>query len=305
MSDRSVGTVAVVSTGEMGQAVGRVLKADGLRVVTWLEGRSPRTVRLAAEAGIEGRSSLEAAVAEADLFFSLVPPACALELAQEVAAALRRTGSRLLYVDGNSIAPSTARRVAGILADAGGSTLDVSIVGPPPVLGRRESRTRFYVSGEEAEVLVEVARGLDVRPLPGGVGQASALKMCYAGVTKGLIALATELLVAAERLEVGEAVMAEMRSAQPALLDLIRQQVPRMPPKAYRWVGELEEMATTVTEVGLPPGVFTGAADLFRLVESSPLGAERPEDRRLGTSLQEVVRILADDPAPGGMTGWG
>ena len=66
-----------------------------------------------------------------------------------------------------------------------------------------------------------------------------------------------------------------------------------MPPKAYRWVGEMEEIASTFAALGLPPDLLKGAADIYRLVGTTPLGAETPEERREGQTLDVVVGMLA------------
>jgi hypothetical protein len=117
--------------------------------------------------------------------------------------------------------------------------------------------------------------------------------MCYAALTKGTTALATELLVAAELMGLDEALRAELTSSQPATLASMERSVPGMPPKAYRWVGEMEEIAATFGALGLTPLIHQGAAELYRLVAESPLGAETPEARSQGQTLDEVVTVLA------------
>jgi Domain of unknown function (DUF1932) len=117
--------------------------------------------------------------------------------------------------------------------------------------------------------------------------------MCYASLTKGLTALATQALTMAAALGLSEILTGELRESQAELFAWIERQVPRMPPKAYRWVGEMEEIARTYADVGLPPQMPEGAAALYRLVEQTALGDENPEERHLGQTLQEVIAILA------------
>jgi 3-hydroxyisobutyrate dehydrogenase-like beta-hydroxyacid dehydrogenase len=126
------------------------------------------------------------------------------------------------------------------------------------------------------------------------IGQASGVKMCYAALTKGLTALSTELMVAAEALGLSEPLRAEMEMSQSTLLGIMEKGVPGMPPKAYRWVGEMEEIARTFEEVGLTPLIHQGAAEMYRFVESTPLGQETPENRTRGQTLDDVVAILAE-----------
>ena len=121
--------------------------------------------------------------------------------------------------------------------------------------------------------------------------------MCYGALTKGLQALGTELLVAAEMLGLAEALRMEQEESVPELLGWLRRLVPSMPPKAYRWVGEMEEIARTFDELGLTPGILEGAADLYAFVAETPLGQESPESRDRTRDLDAVVGVLARNAA--------
>jgi 3-hydroxyisobutyrate dehydrogenase-like beta-hydroxyacid dehydrogenase len=281
----------------MGHGLGKVFRAAGIRVVTHLHGRSQRTRALAADAGMESLSGLLDMAAEADLFLSLVPPAQALPLASHVAEALGRARRSLLYADCNSIAPRTVDSVGRLITEAGARFVDVSIIGPPPRVmdGRVEAAPSIYASGDGAldfALLKEL--GLDVSVLEGSQARASSLKMCYAALLKGLTAISTELMAASDLLEVREPLLAQLESTQPELLKMMARQIPAMPPKARRWVGEMEQMAIAFRDVGLTPSIFQGAADLFELVGLTELGEEVPENRRIGTSMNEVVGTIVE-----------
>jgi 3-hydroxyisobutyrate dehydrogenase-like beta-hydroxyacid dehydrogenase len=286
-------TIAIMSPGDMGHAVGATLRERGLRVISALEGRSARTRALAAAAGIEAVADAAALVREADLLLAIVVPAEAQALAERIARAVRAAGATPLYVDCNAIAPQTARHIAEIVEGAGARFVDAGIIGPPPKPGA--SRARFYASGREAAAFARLRDfGLDVRLVGDQPGQASALKMCYAALTKGTTALMTELSIAAERLGVSEALRAEFRASQPAMLERMQRAVPEMVPKAHRWVGEMEEIARTFEACGLTPRTFEGAAELYALVAGTALGRTSQEDwRRQARRFDDVVAELA------------
>jgi 3-hydroxyisobutyrate dehydrogenase-like beta-hydroxyacid dehydrogenase len=269
-------TVAVISTGDMGSAVGRRLRLGGLRVVTSLAGRGERTRLLAADAGIEDAGSLGDAVRQADVLLSILPPGRALELARAVG---RDAGP--LYVDCNAVSPVTAREVG---AAAGERYVDAGIIGVP-------TTPRFYASGPHAAELAGLP--LDVRVLDGGIGQASALKMCYAALTKGLTALLTESMVTAEGAGVTADLRAELADSQPQFLAAAERGVPAMVPKAYRWIAEMEEIAATFEDAGLTPLMLRGAADVYRLVEAGREAAGEPL-----ADLDAVVAALRRALAP-------
>ncbi len=286
-------TVAIMTPGDMGHRVGAVLKAGGLRVVTCLEGRSERTRTLAAQAAIEDFDDDTALVRAADVMLSILVPAQAEALARRVAGALRGAGGDLLYVDCNAIAPETARRVGMIVEAAGARFVDAGIIGPPPRPGA--GATRFYASGAEAGAFAQLRDyGLDVRIVSDRAGDASAVKICYAALTKGTTAIMTELKIAASRLGVSEALDAELALSQAAMLERMQRSVPAMVPKAHRWIGEMEEIAKTFADAGLTPLTFDGAAALYALVAASPLGKTSPEQPASARpSLEQVITALA------------
>jgi 3-hydroxyisobutyrate dehydrogenase-like beta-hydroxyacid dehydrogenase len=285
-------TVAILSPGDMGHTVGRVLSEHGLRVVACLKGRSERTRMLAQSANIDDVPTYKDLVTEADVALSILVPEQAKAAAQAIAEAMNDAGARPLYVDCNAIAPQTVCEIAEIIAAAGGRFVDASIIGPPP---RRPGSTRFYASGPDVAAFAELGHfGLDVRPLGDEVGQASALKMCYAALTKGLTALCTELLTAAALMGVSEPLKAEFQLSQSALYERMEKGLPTTPPKARRWVGEMEEIAATFAHVGLTPKIFEGAADVYRLVSETPLADLAPEDSQAFLALEKMISILAD-----------
>lgn len=287
----AITTVGLLSPGDMGHSVGAVLHQHGLRVLTCLDGRSDRSRGLAAEAGMEDVASLNDLVDQADTFLSILVPSASVELATKIAAAVRETGTQLLYADCNAVAPQTVKRSAEVVMAAGADFADVGIIGPPP----RKPGTRFYASGSGAEKFAELSQfGLKVPVLGDEIGQASGLKMCYGAMTKGLQALATELLVAAKAMGLDEILREEQRGSVPDLIGWVENSLPIMPPKAYRWVPEMEEIATFFADTGLTPGIFNGAADLYRFVAETPIGKESPESRDKNRDMDGVVAALTE-----------
>ncbi len=286
-------TVAILSPGEMGHAIGRVLARHGLRVITSLEGRSERTASLARAAGIEDVGSLDRVVAEADTIFSVLPSAAAPILASEVARRLAGRDRPVTFVECNALAPRTVREIGEVVSSAGGHVVDVGIIGSPPTERRGP---RFYASGPWVdEFLAFRTAGLDVRPIGQEIGQASGIKMCYAALTKGLSALGTELLLAAARLDLLDPLLAEFESSQTELRAWLERAVPGMPSKSRRWVSEMEEIAATLEYLGLSPGYHRAAANLFRWVGETELAREHPESRDTSRTLRATVEKLVAD----------
>jgi 3-hydroxyisobutyrate dehydrogenase-like beta-hydroxyacid dehydrogenase len=287
--------VGIVSPGDMGQAIAIRLRECGLNVYTTLEGRSARTRELARQAGIGDCGSMGNLVATCDTLISVLNPAAALDKAREAAAAIGKAGRRVVYADWNAIAPQTAEEIDRTIRAAGGHFVDGGIIGPPP---RGENdRPRIYVSGAEAHLFAKLEHpNLKIRVLSERIGHASGLKMCYGAMTKGSTALAVELLVAARRLGVEQALENELKTSLRDLYEWQQKTIAVMPPKAYRWVPEMLEIARTFEGTGQTPRLMQGAADMYEMIAATPVGQESPEQaRKAGRSGLGVIESLAAD----------
>lgn len=285
-------TIAILSPGEMGHAIGGVLGRRGLRVVTCLAGRSERTRGLTDAAGIEDCGSLDILVREADVVLSVTTSAAASGVGDDVARRLAGRNRPLTFVECNAMAPQHVRPICDRVAAAGGLVVDVGIVGGPPT---DTKSPKFYASGRDAgQIGFLNDHGLDVRPIGPEIGQASGLKMCYAALTKGLSAMGSELLMVAEKLDLLDPLLSELADSQAAQLKWLEGTVPGMPPKSRRWVSEMQEIAATFEHLGQSPGYHRAASAFFERVGETRLGHERPESRDTSRTVRGVVEELAE-----------
>lgn len=290
--------VGLLSPGDMGSAVARVLVDGGASVVANLADRSDRTRSLGLASGVDDLRSDVSVVATADVLLSILVPSQALPTAQRMAAVVKSVGRSVPFVDANAISPATARSMAEVITQAGGVFVDAGIIGPPP---RQPGVTRFYTSGPDVSPLTRLAdHGLDVRVVGPEVGQASAVKMTYAALTKGSTLLAAALLTAAQRLGVYETLIEEFELSQAGRLAELERAIPFTAPKAHRWEGEMHEIAETLASVGLPDGFHRAAADMCGLIASTPAGRESPEDR-LARTLAQAIAEYGEATNPTGL----
>jgi len=259
-------TVAIIAPGNMGAAVGGRLTENKVNVLTSLAGRSQASVNRAKAAGMTAVA--DAQLTESDFLLSIVPPGDALALAQRLAPLLGAANKKPVYVDCNALSPQTVERIAAVIAATGCPFVGAGIIGPPPKPGT--TNTKIYASGLHAADLARLNDyGLIVRVLAGPLTAASALKMSYAGITKGFTALGAAMMLAATRGSSVEALKAELAESQPALLGFLTRQTPAMYSKAYRWVAEMEEISDFV-------------------------GKDYPEHAMLDASARLYERIAAD-----------
>ena len=291
----AIETVAVLSPGEMGDAFGRVLKAAGFDIVTCLAGRSDLTRERASDTGFRDLPDLKSVAAEADLILSIMPPESAPAMATQVARAMMAAGAAPPFIDCNAVSPKTAMEIGEAMAPAGCAYIDGGIIGNPPGMAKP---TRLYVSGPDAE-LAQVIDGpdIDIRQMGPDIGAGSGIKMCYAGITKGTNALHNAVLMAAEQIGVSDELYKEFEYSAGDLYKHMLNTHARLPSVSARFIGEMEEIARTLDEVGVTPDFHKGAAEVFRVMERTPFASETPgtidRKRTLGDVMKVYVQYLS------------
>jgi 3-hydroxyisobutyrate dehydrogenase-like beta-hydroxyacid dehydrogenase len=257
-------TIVVIAAGEMGAGIGKRLSERGARVLTSLKGRGSGSVARAQKAGMTDVADDNELVAQADFILSVVPPGGAMALAERFRAPLTAAARKPVYIDCNAVAPKTAEKIGAVISATGARFIDCGIVGGPPAQNYSPS---LYVSGpamNEARRLA--AYGLTIRTVEGGLAAASALKMSYAGITKGFTAIGAAMMLGAWRAGCGDELRQELSESQPQLHAWLTRQVPRMYPKAYRWVAEMEEIAAFLGEDEAARDMYLGIARLYERV---------------------------------------
>jgi len=255
--------VAIVAAGAMGSGVAKRLTENGVTVLTSLAGRSAASAKRAEEALM--RAVDDAQLMQADLFLSIVPPGDSRALATRFAPHFAAANRKPVFVDCNAVSPPTMRGTGEVIAETGAKFVGAAIIGPPPRPG--SANTKIYVSGPAAaEVMKLNAHGLIIRLLDGPLTAASALKMSYAGITKGFTALAAGMMLAATREGSEEALKAELAESQPAMTAWLDRQMPNMYGKAYRWVAELDEIGAFVGEEFAEHAMLTAAARFYQRI---------------------------------------
>ena len=257
MSTTAPITVGLLHPGEMGAAIGAQLVRAGHRVLWSSPGRSAATAERATHAGLQDAGEAIALAAASHIVLSVAPPAAAAE----VAASIGEFAG--LFVDANAIAPSTTRAIAESVHARGGRYVDGGIIGAPP---EREGTTRLYLSGPEAaEVAALFAPTVvDARAIGERVGDASAVKLAYAGWTKGSAALLLAMREYAARAGIEDVVLEEWAESQPGLAEQWQRAQRSGERKGWRWVGEMEEIARALSAADLPDGFHRAAADIYR-----------------------------------------
>jgi putative dehydrogenase len=252
--------VAVIAPGMMGAAVGKRLVDNGIKVLTSLKGRSSETAARAKAAGMATATDEE--IAATDFILSILPPGDALSFAERFVPALTASNAKPVFVECNAINPKTVERVAAVIAPTSCPFVDAGIIGQPPKPG--DAGPRFYASGPSAPRFAKLRDyGLDVRVLGGAMSAASALKMAYAGITKGTQAIGAAMMLAATNAGNADDLFAELQGSQKELFPWLRRQLSMMPPKAYRWVAEMHEIAGFVGADPAARELYEGAAHFY------------------------------------------
>ena len=280
--------VAIVAQGAMGTGLASRLTGHGVTVLTDVSGRSEASRARARASGmtIVDREELTSA----DIFMSVMPPAEALPFATIIAPILAHASRKPLFVDCNAVNPGTVQSIERVIESSGASFADVGIIGLPPTPGRPDPK--LYAAGECAERLAVLNDyGLCVRVLEGPVGTASALKMSYGGITKGLLFVSSAMVLAASRAGVSLPLAAELAESEPQLLASLSRRIPDMLPKAYRWVAEMQQISDFAAADPAAAALYGAAAQFYeRMAADSSSGG--PEGALLGEFAANALSRL-------------
>ncbi|KAK3941577.1 hypothetical protein QBC46DRAFT_458267 [Diplogelasinospora grovesii] len=310
--------IGILSMGDMGSGIARLLIAHGYAVATNLAGRSQDTIDRATSAGVIALPDDVALCKECDVILSVVPPKDAAATAERLRSAITTTPSfrkvEPLYVcDMNAISPASCRTIFTSHFPLPSITrgppwvrfVDGCILGGPPSTadddGNEWSCPLMPTSGpynlaEIPNYGEHLTRTLRMRHISEDIGAASGLKMCFASLSKGYAAIAVQAVTTAQKLGVLSDLKQSLRELAPANLERMEKAVVGMAPKAYRWVAEMEEIsATHMVDGGFGPELFKGAADVFRVVtEDTVLGQEKIGKRKRGTNADDVAAAMVE-----------
>lgn len=274
--------VGIINPGAMGISIAASARSADHEVYWSLEGRSAATRQRAEEQNLIALASLSELCGNCDVIICVCPP----HAAQSVAEAVIDAGFRGLYCDGNAIAPQKAQAIGARLASAGIDFADGSIIGPP---AWKHGTTRFYLSGSSAEQIAELFKDTVTEALVIGdeIGKASALKMAFAALTKGSTALLSAIYGTADQLGVRDDLEREWALRDSDSVMQRRNQVRNVTEKAWRFAGEMQEIATTFESANLPPGFFEAAHEVYQRMA-------RFKDADAVPELEDVLAALRE-----------
>ena len=271
-------SIGILHPGQMGIVLAASAQLAGHRVLWRSQGRSAASRKRAEQAGLTDARTLAAVCGQADVLLSVCPPEFAEELADQVLA----TGFRGAFVDANAISPDRVLRIGARMAAAGVDFVDGGIIGLPSM---EAGETWLHISGPAAARVADYFAGgpVTVDVLGEQIGRASALKMCYAAFNKGSIALAGAVAAAAHHLDVYPDLVKQWDRNGPGS-NRLQAQLLRAAPKAWRWVGEMHEIAHTLSLAGVPGEFHAAAAEIYeRLREMKD--SDQP-------AFEEIIRRL-------------
>lgn len=264
--------VGILHPGAMGISIAVSMRTVGHDVYWVSDGRSSESRQRAEEHQLLEVATLSDLCDISEIIITVCPP----HVADDVAIQVIKAGFSGLYCDGNAIAPRKAGRIGQQLSDAGIDFVDGSIIGPP---AWKANATRLYLSGPSASKIAQLFDGsfVDAIVIGDEVGRASALKMVFAAQTKGFTALLCAIQATAEKLGVREDLDREWSIRDSGSVEQTQNRVRGVTAKAWRFTGEMEEIAETFEIAGLPNGFFLGALEVYERISHFKDADETPE----------------------------
>jgi 3-hydroxyisobutyrate dehydrogenase-like beta-hydroxyacid dehydrogenase len=279
--------IGILSIGEMGYHWARLLTSHGVEVLTYDRDRGEVTRKRAENAGVKSVPSMPRLIEDVDLIVSIVVPFAAKRVAVKVAKAAGKTGRKdLLFLDANAISPMTAEEIATIVAGSGVNFVDGCIIGSAAKMGRG---SMVYVSGPQANRLQELESfDIPVKVLGETTSQASAFKVVYAGLTKGLQGLFVELLMGARRLGLLDEILARYEESFPGLLDKVASSIVGLRIHAGRRAEEMDELKRTFNHYGMNALMAPAVQKVLKSVAELKLAEASAEGSRHGDLLETL-----------------
>ena len=301
--------IGILSIGEMGYHWARLLTGRGVKVLTYAKDRSETTRKRAENVGVECVPSLGTLVKNADLIVSIVVPFAAKRVANKVAkAAAKSDREGLFYLDANAISPMTANEIGEILEPSGVHFVDGCIIGSA---ARMDKGAVVYVSGPQASRIQELGSyGLSVKVLGPAVAQASAFKVVYAGLTKGLQGLFVELLMGARSFGLLDEILKRYEESFPGLLDKVSSSITGLRIHAARRAEEMDELKRTFNHHGMTAFMAPAAKKVLQSIAALDIRQASESGAREGDLLETLELFFekgllqdrenktSDSPAP-------
>ena len=273
--------IGLIGLGEMGSEIGRHLVMNDLEVISVYEGRSEISKKRASKYKIRDAGSIEQFCKISDLVISIIPPDKAVETANLYTSYKNKDGQ--IYCDLNAISTITAKKIKLLLDEKKIDYVDGAIMGGPPT---ENYSPRIYLSGKLSEKFNFLnGKGIELMVLKGSDFKASATKMVYASITKGSKALVAGALIAAKKNNVYDELMEELKYSEEYFSLVAKNQIPSIKHKAYRWVGEMNEISLTYKESGLTGGFHSEAENVYELIKNLPEGK---------LEIDEIINQIVD-----------
>lgn len=278
--------IGFLHPGAMGVSLAATARNTG-HIACWAsEGRSRDTRERAEKHGLVEVRTLEELCGQSTILISVCPPGAATEVAERVL----RYSFQGIYADVNAISPDRVKRIGQLMDGAGVAFVDGGIIGGP---AWKPGTTWLYLSGSAADRVAACfsAGPLATEVIGEEVGKASALKMCFAANTKGTTALLCAIVAAAEKLGVREELERQWSRNGSALAESTLNRIRGATAKAWRFTGEMEEIAATLESAGLPGGFHSAAREVYeRIAEFKGADPAPPVEAVLGALLNREER---------------
>lgn len=267
-----INNVTLISPGEMGSPIAEYIISSGIKVISPLNNRSEETRKRSIKSGIEDSKTLIESMKQTDLIISILVPSEAENLCKEIANISKVIDKEIYYADLNAISPKTVQNMRNILTNTKIKFIDGGIIGGLPISNKFP---RIYVSGIHSKVFMELNNlGMEVIDMSGEIGDASAIKMAYASITKGYSSLLIAAVTLAIKTNNFDAFMDELKFSQPKVFNDLKN-LKSIPSKAHRWIGEMTEISNTFIDNGVTGNFHKGSFDIYTKVSDSKLGKKR------------------------------
>ncbi len=274
--------IGFLHPGAMGISLAATAQNSGHKAYWVSHGRSQSTSNRAEKQKLIEVPTINELCECCSIVVSVCPPHAARDVAESVIACTFKG----IYVDVNAISPQQVQGIGKSMDLASIAFVDGGIIGPP---AWKPESTWLYLSGPAAHTVADCFKAgpLAVDLIGEEIGKASALKMCYAANTKGTTALLCAIVAAAQKMGVREELEKQWSQQNSDYVRNTHARMSGVTAKAWRFTGEMEEIAATFEQAGLPGEFHRAAADIYQRIAKF-------KDADPSPSVEDVIDALLE-----------
>jgi len=197
-----------------------------------------------------------------------------------------------MFVEANPVSRENLKRIVRAFAESQVNLVDACIIGLPP---KESQRPTLLVAGQDLKPLTSLdGIAFDIAIIDDCIGSASAMKVTYDALSKGVNAFLTLVFLAAERQGILDSFVDVVSRSQPDLLARAKRSIPWIPADVDRFIAEMDNVKEMLDGIDLPSSFAPAAREILEIYRASRFAKETRRNRDASRDFRETIIGLAE-----------